>query len=160
MHALIYYYLGTDLVAAPILAQAVQPDPLPLDAAAAAAAIEAVPNDGAAAAVVDDLLPPQDAETIAAAAAAAAAGVIASSAVDKPPTTPAAAAIGAATGSGGIYELYTSAIGVYLCLLIIRGTTLATGWIQQGWAQMSEKMKDWAYIVSFNNKKKSTFTEI
>ncbi len=47
-----------------------------------------------------------------------------------------------------VYELYTSAIGLYTCLLAIRGTTLVTGWIQQGWAQLSNKMREWATIVS------------
>ncbi len=47
-----------------------------------------------------------------------------------------------------VYELYTSATGIYLCLLIIKLSTLTTGWIQQGWAQLSKKVKEWAYIVS------------
>ena len=47
-----------------------------------------------------------------------------------------------------IYELYTSATGIYLCLLAIKLSTLTTGWIQQGWAQLSQKVKEWAIIVS------------
>lgn len=53
-------------------------------------------------------------------------------------------------GNSGVYELYTSATGLYTCLLLIRGTTLFTGWIQQGWAQVSHKLREWTAIVSFN----------
>ena len=52
------------------------------------------------------------------------------------------------TGETRVYELYTSATGIYTCILLIRGMTLLTGWIQQGWAQMSEKVKEWTIIVS------------
>ena len=51
-------------------------------------------------------------------------------------------------GNSGVYELYTSATGLYTCLLLIRGTTLFTGWIQQGWAQVSHKLREWMAIVS------------
>ena len=51
-------------------------------------------------------------------------------------------------GNSGVYELYTSATGLYTCLLFVRGTTLFTGWIQQGWAQVSHKLKEWTAIVS------------
>ena len=47
-----------------------------------------------------------------------------------------------------VYELYTSAMGLYTCLLLIRGTTLVVGWVQQGWAQLSEKLREWAVVVS------------
>ena len=53
-------------------------------------------------------------------------------------------------GNSGVYELYTSATGLYTCLLLIRGTTLFTGWIHQGWAQVSHKLREWTAIVSFN----------
>ena len=52
------------------------------------------------------------------------------------------------TGEARVYELYTSATGIYTCILLIRGMTLLTGWLQQGWAQMSEKFKEWTIIVS------------
>ena len=51
------------------------------------------------------------------------------------------------TGETRVYELYTSAFGIYTCIILIRGMTLLTGWLQQGWAQMSEKVKEWAIIV-------------
>ena len=47
-----------------------------------------------------------------------------------------------------VYELYTSATGLYTCLLLIRGTTLVVGWLQQGWNQLSQKLREWAVIVS------------
>jgi len=52
------------------------------------------------------------------------------------------------TGETRVYELYTSATGIYTCILLIRGMTLLTGWIQQGWAQMSEKVKEWTIILA------------
>ena len=132
------FFIGNDLVPAPqpggegndaVAAAGVEPEPAQdvpvLDNAAVAG-----DNELAAAA-------PQDAESLAA-------QVIATAQATR--TTKTIVTV----STGGIYELYTSAIGVYLCLLIIRATTLATGWIQQGWAQMSEKMKEWAYIVSLS----------
>lgn len=47
-----------------------------------------------------------------------------------------------------IYELYTSATGIYICIIGIKAVTLTTGWIQEGWQQLSQKMKEWAVIVS------------
>ena len=49
-----------------------------------------------------------------------------------------------------VYELYTASMGLYACLLSIRGATLAAGWIQQGWTQLSQKMREWAVVVSIN----------
>ena len=46
-----------------------------------------------------------------------------------------------------VYELYTASMGLYACLLTIRGATLVAGWIQQGWAQLSQKMREWAVVV-------------
>jgi len=45
-----------------------------------------------------------------------------------------------------VYELYTSAMGLYTCLLLIRGATLFAGWVQQGWLQLSQKLREWAAI--------------
>ena len=50
-----------------------------------------------------------------------------------------------------VYELYTAAMGLYTCMLIIRGATLVIGWVQQGWAQLSQKLREWAVIVSKRN---------
>ena len=33
-------------------------------------------------------------------------------------------------------------------LLVIRGVTLVTGWLQQGWNQLSQKLKEWTVLVS------------
>ncbi len=46
-----------------------------------------------------------------------------------------------------VYELYTAATGVYVCLLLARASALVTGWVQQGWAQLSKKMKEWTFLV-------------
>merc|ERR1711953_782781 len=45
-----------------------------------------------------------------------------------------------------VYELYTAAMGLYTCLLMIRGATLVIGWVQQGWAQLSQKLREWAVV--------------
>merc|ERR1712223_1418393 len=50
--------------------------------------------------------------------------------------------------NSSIYELYTSAVGLYACLLLIRGTMLFAGWIQQGWLQLSQKLREWAVIAA------------
>ncbi len=42
-----------------------------------------------------------------------------------------------------VYELYTAATGVYVCLLAVRAATMVSGWVQQGWAQLSAKIKEW-----------------
>ena len=39
-------------------------------------------------------------------------------------------------------------MGLYTCLLLIRGATLFAGWVQQGWLQLSQKLREWAAIVS------------
>jgi len=46
-----------------------------------------------------------------------------------------------------VYELYTCAVGIYVCLLAVRGTALISGWVQQGWAQLSNKAKEWARLA-------------
>ena len=46
-----------------------------------------------------------------------------------------------------IYELYTFALGIYVCLLAIRFCTMVTGWIQQGLEQLSRRAMEWAYLV-------------
>ena len=35
-------------------------------------------------------------------------------------------------------------------LLIIRGITLVTSWLQQGWNQLSQKLREWALLVSIS----------
>ena len=46
-----------------------------------------------------------------------------------------------------IYELYTFALGIYVCLLAIRFCTVVTGWIQQGLEQLSRRALEWAHLV-------------
>jgi len=47
-----------------------------------------------------------------------------------------------------IYELYTSATGFYVCLLIARGVAMFAGWLRQGWTALGARMKEWAIIAS------------
>lgn len=54
------------------------------------------------------------------------------------------------SSSPRIYELYTSATGVYLCLLLIKLTTVTTRWNSQGWAHISQRIREWGYIVSWS----------
>lgn len=46
-----------------------------------------------------------------------------------------------------VYELYTSATGFYICLLMIRGIAMFAGWLRQGWTALGHKMKEWALIA-------------
>jgi hypothetical protein len=39
-------------------------------------------------------------------------------------------------------------IGNFFSLLAIRGVTLVTGWLQQGWNQLSQKLREWTVLVS------------
>ena len=45
-----------------------------------------------------------------------------------------------------MYELYTSATGLYLCLLLARGAVMVTAWLKQGWAALGHKLRQWALI--------------
>jgi len=45
-----------------------------------------------------------------------------------------------------VYELYTSATGLYLCLLLARGAVMVTAWLKQGWAALGHKLRQWALI--------------
>ncbi len=47
-----------------------------------------------------------------------------------------------------VYELYTAATGIYVCLLFMKGGFMVSGWVQQGWAQLSTKIREWTYMVS------------
>jgi len=46
-----------------------------------------------------------------------------------------------------IYELYTSATGFYVCLLMARGIAMFAGWLRQGWTALGTRMKEWAIIA-------------
>jgi len=45
-----------------------------------------------------------------------------------------------------VYELYTSATGFYVCLLIARGVAMFAGWLRQGWTAFGNKMYEWAIM--------------
>uniref|UniRef100_A0A0K2V986 RING-type E3 ubiquitin transferase n=1 Tax=Lepeophtheirus salmonis TaxID=72036 RepID=A0A0K2V986_LEPSM len=44
------------------------------------------------------------------------------------------------------YELYTLALGLFVCLSLIKGITLFVGWISQGWKQLSITIREWGLI--------------
>ncbi len=46
-----------------------------------------------------------------------------------------------------VYELYTAATGIYVCLLCIRAGFMVSGWFQQGLGQLSQKIREWTYLV-------------
>ena len=45
-----------------------------------------------------------------------------------------------------VYELYTSATGLYVCLLLARGAVMVAAWLSQGWAALGHKLRLWATI--------------
>lgn len=45
-----------------------------------------------------------------------------------------------------VYELYTSATGLYVCLLLARGAVMVAAWLRQGWAALGHKLRQWATI--------------
>ena len=53
-----------------------------------------------------------------------------------------------------VYELYTAATGLYLCLVAVKASTFVSAWLRQGWVQMAEKIKEWTAKASvFKNMK-------
>eukprot|EP00096_Caligus_rogercresseyi_P009390 TRINITY_DN3181_c0_g1_i1.p1 TRINITY_DN3181_c0_g1~~TRINITY_DN3181_c0_g1_i1.p1 ORF type:complete len:884 (+),score=278.07 TRINITY_DN3181_c0_g1_i1:61-2712(+) len=44
------------------------------------------------------------------------------------------------------YELYTLALGLFVCLSLIKGMSLFVGWISQGWRQLSVTIREWGLI--------------
>ena len=51
------------------------------------------------------------------------------------------------TESHRVYELYTAATGLYLCLLLARGTVMLVSWVRQGWAALTTRLREWALIT-------------
>jgi len=47
-----------------------------------------------------------------------------------------------------VYELYTSATGLYLCLLLARGGLLLASWLRQGWAALGARLRQWAQLAA------------
>jgi len=43
-----------------------------------------------------------------------------------------------------IYELYTAATGLYMCLVLARGAIMLFTWIGQGWTALGSKLKEWS----------------
>merc|ERR1719242_1902070 len=51
------------------------------------------------------------------------------------------------TDNHRVYELYTAATGLYLCLLLARGTGMLVSWVRQGWAALTTRLREWALIT-------------
>merc|ERR1719445_1714851 len=52
------------------------------------------------------------------------------------------------TDNHRVYELYTAATGLYLCLLLARGTIMLVTWVRQGWTALGARLKEWAGITA------------
>ena len=46
-----------------------------------------------------------------------------------------------------VYELYTAATGLYLCLVLARATVMLVTWIKQGWTALTTRLREWALIT-------------
>jgi len=46
-----------------------------------------------------------------------------------------------------VYELYTSATGLYLCLVIAKGSLMLASWIRQGWTALGHRLREWAKLA-------------
>merc|ERR1719341_1248604 len=46
-----------------------------------------------------------------------------------------------------VYELYTSATGLYLCLVIAKGGLMLASWIRQGWTALGHRLREWAKLA-------------
>lgn len=47
-----------------------------------------------------------------------------------------------------VYELYTSATGLYLCLVLARGSLMLASWIRQGWTALGHRLREWAKLAA------------
>jgi len=52
------------------------------------------------------------------------------------------------TDNHRVYELYTAATGLYLSLLLARGTIMLVTWVRQGWTALGARLKEWAGITA------------
>ena len=46
-----------------------------------------------------------------------------------------------------VYELYTPATGLYLCLVLARAAVILVAWIKQGWTALTTRLREWALIT-------------
>jgi len=46
-----------------------------------------------------------------------------------------------------VYELYTAATGLYLCLVVARSTVMLISWLRQGWSALGHRLKEWARLT-------------
>merc|ERR1719422_2543932 len=53
------------------------------------------------------------------------------------------------TDNHRVYELYTAATGLYLCLVLARATIMLASWIGQGWTALGARLKEWALVAMY-----------
>jgi len=46
-----------------------------------------------------------------------------------------------------VYELYTAATGLYLCLVLAKGGIMLATWLRQGWTALGHRFKEWAKLA-------------
>jgi len=46
-----------------------------------------------------------------------------------------------------VYELYTAATGLYLCLVLAKGGIMLATWVRQGWTALGNRFKEWAQLA-------------
>lgn len=46
-----------------------------------------------------------------------------------------------------VYELYTAASGLYLCLVTAKATIMLATWIRQGWVALGHRLRDWVVVA-------------
>jgi len=46
-----------------------------------------------------------------------------------------------------VYELYTAATGLYLCLVLARGSIMLATWLRQGWAALGHRLREWTKVA-------------
>lgn len=46
-----------------------------------------------------------------------------------------------------VYEVYTAATGLYLCLVLAKGGIMLATWLRQGWTALGHRFKEWAKLA-------------
>jgi len=46
-----------------------------------------------------------------------------------------------------VYELYTAATGLYLCLVLAKGSIMFVTWLQQGWTALGHRLREWTKVA-------------
>merc|ERR1719317_1478211 len=46
-----------------------------------------------------------------------------------------------------VYELYSAATGLYLCLVLAKGGIMLATWLRQGWTAQGHRFKEWTKLA-------------